>query len=84
MYQSFITPSDNVTKFQYNGKSLVNKFISDIVLQVLSFVSGNERVNIKQKQAEGTRIAKEKSVKFVRSKISTTLNTNEILDKIKG
>lgn len=28
-------------------------FISDIVLQILSFVSENERTNIKQRQAEG-------------------------------
>ena len=34
-------------------KNLVGKFISDIVLQVLSFVTQNERENIKQRQAEG-------------------------------
>ena len=40
--------------------SLIGKFISDIVLQVLSFVAENERINIKQRQAEGIRIEKEK------------------------
>ena len=35
------------------GKNLVGKFISDIVLQVLSFVAENERNNIKERQAEG-------------------------------
>ena len=44
------------------GKNLVGKFISDIVLQVLSFVAQNERENIKQRQAEGIRIAKAKGV----------------------
>ena len=44
------------------GKNLVGKFISDIVLQVLSFVAENERANIKQRQMEGIRIAKEKGV----------------------
>lgn len=39
------------------GKNLVGKFISDIVLQVLSFVAQNERENIKQRQAEGIKIA---------------------------
>ena len=63
------------------GKNLVGKFISDIVLQVLSFVAENERVNIKQRQAEGIRIAKEKGVKFGRPKVFTPPNTNEILDK---
>ena len=38
--------------------NLVGKFISDIVLQILSFVAENERENIKKRQAEGIRIAK--------------------------
>lgn len=63
------------------GKNLVGKFISDIVLQVLSFVAENERTNIKQRQAEGIRIAKEKGVKFGRPKAVLPPNTNEILDK---
>lgn len=63
------------------GKNLVGKFISDIVLQVLSFVAENERINIKQRQAEGIRIAKEKGVKFGRPKTILTPNTINILDK---
>ena len=63
------------------GKNLVGKFISDIVLQVLSFVAENERNNIKERQAEGIRVAKEKGVKFGRPRASTPPNTNEILDK---
>ena len=35
------------------GKDLMGTFLSDIVLQVLSFVSENERTNIRQRQAEG-------------------------------
>ena len=42
--------------------NLVGKFISDIVLQVLSFVAQNERENIRQRQAEGIRLAKERGV----------------------
>lgn len=63
------------------GRNLVGKFISDIVLQVLSFVAENERANIKQRQAEGIRIAKEKGVKFGRPYKLLPSNTNEILDK---
>ena len=63
------------------GKNLVGKFISDIVLQVLSFVAENERINIRQRQAEGIRIAKEKGVKFGRPKSTLPPNTNDILDK---
>lgn len=62
-------------------KNLVGKFISDIVLQVLSFVAENERANIKQRQMEGIRIAKEKGVKFGRPKVVTPPNTNDILDR---
>ena len=63
------------------GKNLVGKFISDIVLQVLSFVAENERANIKQRQMEGIRIAKEKGVKFGRPKATLPHNTINILDK---
>ena len=41
-------------------------FLSDIVLQVLSFVAENERSNIKQRQAEGIAAAKAKGVRFGR------------------
>jgi DNA invertase Pin-like site-specific DNA recombinase len=63
------------------GRNLVGKFISDIVLQVLSFVAENERANIKQRQAEGIRIAKEKGVRFGRPNKILPSNTNEILNK---
>ncbi|MFA9381171.1 MAG: recombinase family protein, partial [Acetanaerobacterium sp.] len=36
-----------------NSKDLLGTFISDIVLQLLSFVSENERDNIRRRQAEG-------------------------------
>ena len=35
------------------GKDLMGAFLSDIVLQVLSFVAENERSSIRQRQAEG-------------------------------
>lgn len=63
------------------GKNLVGKFISDVVLQVLSFVAENERSNIKKRQAEGIRIAKEKGVKFGRPRVVLPANTDDILDK---
>ena len=46
--------------------SLVGKFISDIVLQVLSFVAENERENTRARQAEGIAEAKRKGVRFGR------------------
>lgn len=51
------------------GKNLVGKFISDIVLQVLSFVAQNERETMRVRQAEGIRTAKTRGVKFGRPRI---------------
>lgn len=44
------------------GKDLVGMFLSDIVLQVLSFVAENERCNIRQRQAEGIAAARARGV----------------------
>ena len=49
-----------------NGKDLLGTFISDVVLQILSFVAQNERENIHTRQAEGIAEAKAKGVKFGR------------------
>ncbi len=48
------------------GKDLVGTFLSDIVLQVLSFVAENERTNIRQRQAEGIAAAQARGVRFGR------------------
>ena len=48
------------------NNSLMSKFISDIVLQLLSFVAENERVNIRQRQREGIIAAHKRGVKFGR------------------
>lgn len=48
------------------AETLVGKFVSDVVLQVLSFVAENERANIQARQAEGIQSAKERGVKFGR------------------
>ncbi len=49
-----------------NGKDLMGTFLSDIVLQVLSFVAENERESIRQRQLEGIEAAKERGVQFGR------------------
>ena len=48
------------------GKDLMGTFLSDIVLQVLSFVSENERQNIRQRQREGIDAALARGVQFGR------------------
>lgn len=62
-----------------DNRNLVGKFISDIFLQVLSFVSQNERENIKKRQAEGIRIAKEKGIHLGRPKYKLPNNFEEIV-----
>lgn len=65
------------------GRNLIGKFISDIVLQILSFVAENERNNIKLRQAEGIKIAKEKGKHLGRPRIILPNNFQEIANKYK-
>ena len=60
------------------GKDLMGTFLSDIVLQLLSFVAENERCNIHQRQAEGIAAAKAKGVKFGRPPLPLPDNFHEI------
>lgn len=60
------------------GKDLMGTFLSDIVLQVLSFVAENERSNIRQRQAEGIAAAKARGVKFGRPSLPLPDNFYEI------
>ena len=48
------------------NKNLLGTFISDLVLQLLSFISENERTTIRQRQAEGIAAAKKRGVRFGR------------------
>ncbi len=50
------------------NKDLLGTLISDLVLQLLSYVAENERKNIRQRQAEGIAAAKVRGVKFGRPK----------------
>lgn len=61
--------------------TLVGKFISDIVLQILSFVAENERENIRARQAEGIAAAKKKGVRFGRPR---KVYTSEFIDIVKN
>lgn len=60
------------------GKDLMGTFLSDIVLQVLSFVAENERGNIRQRQAEGIAAAKARGVKFGRPAMPLPDNFYEV------
>lgn len=60
------------------GKDLMGTFLSDIVLQVLSFVAENERTNIKQRQAEEIAAAKAQGIKFGRPPLPLPDNFYEV------
>ena len=60
------------------GKDLMGTFLSDIVLQVLSFVAENERTNIRQRQAEGIAAAKAKGIRFGRPPLPLPENFYEV------
>ena len=61
-----------------NGKDLMGTFIADLVLQILSFCSENERVNIKKRQAEGIDAAKQNGKKLGRPALTFPVNWNEV------
>ena len=61
------------------GKNLMGTFLSDIVLQVLSFVAENERTNIRQRQAEGIAAAKARGVRFGRPEKEIPADFGEIV-----
>lgn len=66
-----------------NNKDLLGNFISDLVLQILSYVAEQERIFIKQRQKEGIANAKNNGIKFGRPKIEKPNNFDEIVSKWK-
>lgn len=66
------------------GKDLMGTFLSDIVLQVLSFVAENERTNIRQRQAEGIAAAKARGVRFGRPPAPLPENFHQLYQQWKN
>ena len=64
-------------------KNLLGTFISDIVLALLSYVAENERINIRQRQAEGIAAAKARGVRFGRAPKPLPDNFHEVYQKWK-
>lgn len=62
-------------------KDLMGTFLTDIVLQVLSFVAENERTNVRQRQAEGIAAVMARGVKFGRPPKSLPENFHQIDSK---
>lgn len=61
-------------------KDLMGTFVSDLVLQILSFVAQSERENIRKRQAQGIAVAKAKGVKFGRPKLQIPGDFGEIVE----
>lgn len=61
------------------GTDLMGTFIADLVLQILSFVSQNERDNIRIRQEQGIAAAKSLGVKFGRPKIPFPENFADVI-----
>ena len=65
------------------GKDLLGTFISDLVLQLLSFVAENERTNIRQRQREGIEAARARGVRFGRPPMPLPENFHPVYQKWK-
>lgn len=61
------------------GKDLVGTFLSDIVLQVLSFVAQNERENIRSRQAQGIAAARDRGMHLGRPEKDVPENFAQIV-----
>ena len=60
-------------------KDLLGTFISDLVLQILSFISQHERETINKRQAEGIAAAKARGVRFGRPSKKNPENFGELV-----
>ena len=61
------------------GKDLMGTFLSDIVLQILSFVAQNERENIKDRQVQGIASARAKGIHLGRPKTTPPNNFSQVV-----
>lgn len=66
------------------NKDLLGTFISDLVLQILSYVAEQERTFIKQRQKEGITNAKNNGVKFGRPKIEKPQDFDVVVSRWKN
>lgn len=63
------------------GKDIFGTFITDLVLQILSFQAEQERTVIKQRQAEGIAAAHEKGIRFGRPRKELPDNFEELYQR---
>lgn len=64
-----------------SGDNIDSRFVSDLVLQILSYVSAKERENIKARQSQGIANAKSQGKHLGRPKAKRPDNWNEVYNK---
>ncbi|QEZ70849.1 recombinase family protein (plasmid) [Paraclostridium bifermentans] len=68
---------------KYKDMNGLENLISDIILQLLSYMAEDERLRTKERQREGIKIAREKGVRFGRRKIDPGEKFEEIYNEWK-
>jgi DNA invertase Pin-like site-specific DNA recombinase len=66
---------------KYKEMTGLENLISDIILQLLSYMADDERKRIKQRQEEGIKIALDKGIKFGRRKIEIDDGFSEVYNE---
>ena len=75
-------PLLDTTKYkEMNG---LENLISDIILQLLSYMAEDERLRIRERQKEGIKAARDKGVKFGRRKIQPGENFEQVYKEWKN
>ena len=69
---------------KYKDMNGLENLISDIILQLLSYMAEDERTRIKERQKEGIKAAIDKGIKFGRRKIDPGDNFEEVYIKWKN
>lgn len=67
-----------------NDNSLDRKFICDLVLQILSYIAEKERINIRHRQEQGIREARNRGVHFGRKTIVLPENFDSVVEQYKN
>lgn len=69
---------------KYKDLNGIETLISDLILQLLSYMAEDERKRIRERQKEGITIALQKGVKFGRKKVEIDNNFKEIYQEWKN
>jgi len=66
---------------KYNDMNGLENLISDLILQLLSYMAEDERKRIKERQEEGIKVAISNGVTFGRKKIAIDENFESIFNE---